>query len=87
MHPSLRHLFRIIPQEALHAKDALKPALARHIPRSERPTVVSQLRDRQRDIGEGWPSNLRIERPLEKSALTGVSRKNKIKLLKLTRER
>jgi hypothetical protein len=86
MHPSLRGLFRVIPQEALHSKSVLKPSLGRHIPRSEQPTVVAHLASRRRDIGKDWPSNLRVERPLGKSALTGIPRKNKIKLLKLTRE-
>lgn len=86
MLPTQQRLIRILPRNALPTHSRIKPALAKHISRSEEPALVDLLLARKDRAGNTWPSNLRVESKLVKSSWKGISPHIVRTLKKLTKE-
>jgi hypothetical protein len=80
----------LLPRDVLATHKTVKPSLPAHVARSEEQTIVGHLLARKVEAessGLGWPTNLRVEKKLEKSAWRGVSRHIVRDLKKVMKER
>ncbi len=91
MRPTIPRLLRIIPRSQLTAESpSLKPI--RPLPSPVRsdvkhPTLIQVLQKRQKDAGEDFPPNLRIEPELTKKVFRGIPAEIREGLKAVVRER
>lgn len=89
MHLSQKCLVRIVPRAVLGQKVSILPTLSPYVLRSQLPTLIDSLLERKAQAEaarQDWPSNLRFEKEVEKSALQHIHYKKRMKLLKLRKE-
>ncbi|KIK06483.1 hypothetical protein K443DRAFT_674142 [Laccaria amethystina LaAM-08-1] len=99
MRATLPRLLRIIPRSLLSPGQAtIIPAPEPQYNDLHRPTVLDLLQSQRDDLmqkqkdgllkeGEEWPSNIRIEVPLERSAFKNVRKELRGEIKKLFKER
>lgn len=84
MYPTLTRLVQVIPRTSLKSTTHV-PTTARVV--HEKPATVFQLLTKRKQEGEGgWPTNLRLEMPVQKDALKHVHADARTQLKKLLRE-
>ncbi|KAJ3481556.1 hypothetical protein NLI96_g7584 [Meripilus lineatus] len=92
MRPTIPRLLRIIPRSQLKTESpSTKPIRPLPPPptRSDvkRPTLIQVLQQRQKEAGDNFPPNLRIEAELTKRSFKGVPAEIREELKEVVRER
>lgn len=91
MRPTLPRLVRVIPRSQLASENSsaaviqpLRPPKRSDI---EKPTLIDELLKRKAQMGDKYPSNIRIEPMLPKSTFKGVPAETRDELRELLKER
>ncbi|KAK0210453.1 hypothetical protein DFS33DRAFT_1293251 [Desarmillaria ectypa] len=87
MHPSAARLIRLVPRSSVQLTQRVVPSSAERPPEVKPPTVLDILLERKEKAGDNWPSNIRIEPPVTKTALKDVQSGVRTQLKKLLKER
>lgn len=78
---------RVVPRTSLKPGKVLPPPLTNQEERAFKEPLLRIMARRQKEAGEAWPSNLRIEPHVTKKAIGRAPEEMRVQLKRLLKER
>ncbi|KAF9027127.1 hypothetical protein BDZ89DRAFT_819205 [Hymenopellis radicata] len=86
MRPSLARLVRMLPRSAVSSEQKVVTSLASRPPQTKPLSLTDIMLEKQALAGNDWPTNLRIEPIIPKTAFKNMTPRVRSKLREMLRE-
>ncbi|EGN96110.1 hypothetical protein SERLA73DRAFT_185658 [Serpula lacrymans var. lacrymans S7.3] len=87
MRPSIARFFKILPMSAVKPSEVLPPPLTKQEEKMLKKPLLKVLMERQKEQGDSWPKNLRIEPHVTRKAIGKVHPSIRSEMKELLREK